>query len=97
MNLKLEGKKIAEVHLCFPISESVCKSDVADLAPCGSAQGMTTGQTYLKNEYAPPTCQNHPLLPASVQVSTVLTWLRNLLSRVAQPICMTPEVTTVTS
>lgn len=40
INLKLEGKKIAEVHLCFPISESVYKPDAADLAPCGSAQGM---------------------------------------------------------
>lgn len=67
---------MAEVHLCFPISESVYKSDVADLAPCGSAQGMITGQTYLKKWGCTTHLPKSPLLPASAQVSTVLTWMK---------------------
>lgn len=56
---------MAEVHLCFPISESVYKSDVADLAPCGSAQGMITGQTYLKKWG----CTTHlPKSPAAARI-----------------------------
>lgn len=56
---------MAEVHLCFPISESVYKSMLQIGAPCGSAQGMITGQTYLEKWG----CTTHlPKSPAAARI-----------------------------